>query len=181
MIKLQQLIGLPVIVIHSGKHAGVVRDAWFDEHWKLLGLVLSNAKWFGSAVLAVKWSDVLTCGEDAVLISGEEAVKPVKSAEILRSFETGVVKLKDLPVVTVQGLQLGRVSDVYFYPFQGTQIVGYELTDGFISDLMEGRKWLRAPEDPEAVLLGEDAIIVPAVSEAELEPVAASNSEYREK
>nr|WP_253944867.1 hypothetical protein [Paenibacillus sp. NEAU-GSW1] len=68
------------------------------------------------------------------------------------------------------------MSDVYFYPFQGTQIIGYELTDGFISDLMEGRKWLRAPDDSDAVLLGEDAIIVPAVSETELEPVAASNS-----
>nr|WP_243864300.1 PRC-barrel domain-containing protein [Paenibacillus castaneae] len=99
----------------------------------------------------------------------------MKSKQLLRSFYTGLVKLKDLPVVTVQGLQLGRVSDVYFYPNQGTQIIGYELTDGFVSDVMEGRKWLRAPSDPDAVLLGEDAIIVPAVSEAELEPVAASN------
>jgi hypothetical protein len=46
---------------------------------------------------------------------------------------------------------------------------------------MEGRKWLKALSDPDAVLLGEDAIIVPAVSEAELEPVAASNSIDREK
>ncbi|MUT67257.1 PRC-barrel domain-containing protein [Paenibacillus sp. NEAU-GSW1] len=176
MIKLQQLIGLPVIVIHSGKHVGTVKDAWFDEHWKLLGLVLANAKRFATSVILVKWSDVLTCGEDAVLISGEDAVVSVKASEILRSFNSGTVKLKDLPVVTVQGVQLGRLSDVYFYPFQGTQIIGYELTDGFISDLMEGRKWLRAPDDSDAVLLGEDAIIVPAVSETELEPVAASNS-----
>ncbi|MFX3634842.1 MAG: PRC-barrel domain-containing protein [Candidatus Pristimantibacillus sp.] len=181
MIKLQQLIGLPVIVIHSGKQMGNVKDAWFDEHWKLLGLVLESAKWFTSSVKAVRWSNVLTCGEDAVIISSEEAIYPVKPTDIGRSFYTGIVKLKDLPVVTVQGLQLGRISDVYFYPFEGTQIVGYELTDGFISDLMEGRKWLRAPDDPAAVLLGEEAIIVPAVSEAELEPVAASDSTNREK
>ncbi|MFF2480485.1 PRC-barrel domain-containing protein [Paenibacillus sp. NPDC058071] len=181
MIKLQQLIGLPVIAIHSGKRLGQVKDAWFDEHWKLLALIVEDARWLGSAIKAVAWSEVLTCGDDAVLVSGEQAVMPVKAGDILRSFDTGVVKLKDMPVVTVQGSQLGRVSDVYFYPFQGTQIVGYELTDGFISDLMEGRRWLRAPDDSEAVLLGEDAIIVPAVSEAELEPVAASNSEDREK
>lgn len=181
MIKLQQLIGLPVLVIHSGKHVGFVKDAWFDEHWRLIGLIVEGAKWFATSVKTVEWAEVLTCGEDAVFISRESAVKPVKAAEIGRSFETGVVKLKELPVITVQGVQLGRVSDVYFYPFQGTQIVGYELTDGFISDLMEGRKWLKAPDDPDAVLLGEDAIIVPAVSEAELEPVAASNSINREK
>ncbi|MBD2870399.1 PRC-barrel domain-containing protein [Paenibacillus arenilitoris] len=181
MIKLQQLIGLPVIVIHSGRMVGTVKDAWFDEHWQLKGIILEYAKWFALSVKTVKWSDVLSCGEDTVIISSETAIVRMKPKQILRSFYTGLVKLRDLPVVTVLGEQLGRVSDVYFYPNQGTQIVGYELTDGFVSDLMEGRKWLRAPSDPDAVLLGEDAIIVPAVSEAELEPVAASNSIDREK
>jgi uncharacterized protein YrrD len=178
---LQQLIGLPVIVIHSGKQVGNVKDAWFDEHWLLQGLVLQSAGWFAASVHTVAWGNILTCGEDTVIIADEAAVERLKPKQLLRSFATGVVKLKDLPVVTVHGDALGRVSDVYFYPNQGTPIVGYELTDGFVSDLMEGRKWLRAPSDPDAVLLGEDAIIVPAVSEAELEPVAASNSMDREK
>lgn len=181
MIKLQQLIGLPVIVIHSGKLVGTVKDAWFDEHWLLRGLILDCAKWFASSVKTVEWSHVLSCGEDTVIIESEAAVVRMKSKRLLRSFYTGLVKIKDMPIVTVQGLQLGRVSDVYFYPKQGTQIIGYELTDGFVSDLMEGRKWLKAPSDPDSVLLGEDAIIVPAVSEAELEPVAASNFKDREK
>ncbi|WP_139990935.1 PRC-barrel domain-containing protein [Paenibacillus paridis] len=175
MIKLQRLIGLPVIVIHSGKLVGTVKDAWFDEHWQLKGLILDCPRWFVSSVKIVEWTHVLSCGEDAVIIASEAEIVRMKSKQMLRSFYTGIVKLKDLPVITVQGEQLGRVSDVYFYPKQGTQIVGYELTDGFVSDLMEGRRWLRAPSDPENVLLGEDAIIVPAVSEAELEPVAASN------
>ncbi|MCA0755225.1 PRC-barrel domain-containing protein [Paenibacillus sp. N4] len=181
MIKLQQLIGLPVIVIHSGKLVGTVKDAWFDEHWMLKGIILDSARWFAASVKIVEWSNVLSCGEDTVIIADEDAIVRMKPKQLLRSFYTGLVKLKDLPVMTVQGLQLGRVSDVYFYPNQGTQIVGYELTDGFVSDLMEGRKWLKAPSDPGTVLLGEDAIIVPAVSEAELEPVAASNSMDREK
>lgn len=175
MVKLQQLIGLPVIVIHSGKLVGTVKDAWFDENWKLNGLILEFAKWFAWKARIVPWNEVLTCGEDAVIISGEDAVILMKPKQVRRAFYTGIVKLKDMPVITVHGDQLGMLSDVYFYPLQGTQIVGYELTDGFISDLMEGRKWLKAPSDPDLVLLGEDAIIVPAVSEAELEPVAASN------
>ncbi|OMF31743.1 photosystem reaction center subunit H [Paenibacillus sp. FSL H8-0548] len=174
-MKLQQLIGLPVIVIHSGKLVGTVKDAWFNEHWELKGLILDCPRWFVSTVKIVEWSSVLSCGEDTVIIANEAEIIRMKSKQLLRSFYTGVVKLKDLPVITVQGVQLGRVSDVYFYPKQGTQIVGYELTDGFVSDLMEGRRWLKSPSDPENVLLGEDAIIVPAVSEAELEPVAASN------
>lgn len=175
MIKLQGLIGLPVIEIQTGKQAGIVKDAWFGEHWQVKGLILEFAKWFAANVRAVEWGSVVSCGEDAVLIGSMEDVVSMKPKQVLRAFAMGVTKLKDMPVVTVQGVQLGRVSDVYFYPIQGTQIVGYELTDGFVSDLIEGRKWLKAPSDPDEALLGEDAIIVPAVSEAELEPVAASN------
>jgi len=175
MISLQRLIGLPVIVMDTGKQVGVVLDAWFDEHWQLQGLVLEYTKWFAIKVRTVPWSNVLSCGEDAVFIKKETQLMTSKRQLLQRGFSTGVVHLKDMPIVTVTGSQLGRVSDVYFHPFQDTQIVGYELTDGFVSDLMEGRKWLKAPKDMSQILLGQDVIIVPAVSESELEPVAASN------
>ncbi|AJY77824.1 photosystem reaction center subunit H [Paenibacillus beijingensis] len=174
-MKLQQMIGLPVIDSRKGKRLGTVKDAWFDEHWLLRGIVMEARGWFSKFVRAVLWDDVLTCGEDAVFIIGAGSIRSMRMTEIQRSFQSGCIRLKDLPVVTIEGIQLGRVSDVYFDPYRGTQIVGYELTDGFVADLMEGRKWLRAPEDPDVFMLGEDAIIVPAMNEADLEPVAASD------
>lgn len=175
MIRLQQLIGLPVLTMNTGKKVGIVKDAWFDERWRLKGLVLEYAKWFAVKVRTVQWSAVLSCGDDAVFIADDSKVDTGKKQLLQRAYCMGVIHLKDMPVITVTGMQLGRVSDVYFYPLQDTQIIGYELTDGFISDLMEGRKWLRTPSDYNEVLLGQDAIIVPTVSESELEPVAASN------
>lgn len=175
MIRLQQLIGLPVITMSDAKQVGIVKDAWFDEHWCLKGLVLEYAKWFTVRARTINWSSVLSCGEDAVFIANDAQVIVGKKQLLQRAYDVGVIHLKDMPVITVSGTQLGRVSDVYFYPLQDTQIIGYELTDGFVSDLMEGRKWLRTPSNVEEILLGQDAIIVPAVSESELEPVAASN------
>ncbi|UVI28069.1 PRC-barrel domain-containing protein [Paenibacillus spongiae] len=177
MIKLQHLIGLPVLEVDAGKQVGHVKDAWFDEHWQLGGIVLDAGRRFLSSMKTVLWNDVLICGEDAILIMNEASVRKAEPAEIQRSFHTGPVRLKDLPVITIDGEQLGRVSDVYFNEIQGTQIVGYELTDGFIADVMEGRKWLPVPTDPDTVMLGENAIIVPAGSEWLTEPVAASDSD----
>jgi len=175
LISLQQLIGLPVIAMNNGKRIGIVQDAWFDEHWRMQGLVLEYAKWFAKKVRTVPWNSVLSCGEDAVFIKDEAQMITDKRQLLQRGFSTGVIHLKDMPVITVTGSQLGRVSDVYFQPLQDTQIIGYELTDGFVSDLIEGRKWLKAPRNINDILLGLNAIIVPAVSESELEPVAASN------
>ncbi|MBW7477739.1 PRC-barrel domain-containing protein [Paenibacillus oenotherae] len=175
MIRLQHLIGLPVIEVGAGKQVGHVKDAWFNEHWQLDGIILDAGRRFLSAMKAVLCREVLVFGDDAVLIMNESSVSRMETAIVQRSFHTGVIRLKDLPVVTAYGEQLGRVSDVYFDELQGTQIVGYELTDGFIADLMEGRKWLPAPLDADAVMLGENVIIVPAGSEANLEPVAVSD------
>jgi uncharacterized protein YrrD len=152
-----------------------VTDICFDQHWRLTGLILSARRWwFATVYRIVTWDEVLVCGSDAVLISGKAAVTAAGDDDIQRTFQNGPFRLKDLPVVTREGRQLGRVSDVYFNPDMGTPIVGYELTDGFVSDLMEGRKWLKTPVDPEEVTLGENVILVPTHSEDALEVIVTS-------
>ncbi|MNI52018.1 PRC-barrel domain protein [compost metagenome] len=78
----------------------------------------------------------------------------------------GNSKLKELPVLTADGVTIGYVTDVYFDQEMGNTITGIEISDGFISDLMEGRK--RLPFIPE-MSMGENAIMVPPGSEQRLE------------
>lgn len=174
MIRLQHIIGLPVYEIDTGKYLGTVKDSWFNDHWHLEGLILDYSKWFTVKMRTMKWEDVLSCGEDAIYVRNGQAVKTVKHKRLLRTFHIGKLHLKDLPVITVHGSQLGRVSDVYFYPLKDTKIIGYELTDGFVSDIVDGRKWLKVKDEDYEFLLGKDAIIVPTICESELEPIAAS-------
>ncbi|CAG5092159.1 Putative uncharacterized protein [Thermobacillus xylanilyticus] len=170
MLSAQRLIGLPVIDEKTGHRTGKVLDLWFDEHWSLRGFLLKARRWwFKRYYDAALWESVTACGSDAILISDKSAVKRLEAAEIGRTFHTGQIRLKDLPVITDEGRQLGRVSDVYFQGFQGTPITGFELTDGFVSDLIEGRKRLKIPADPELLKLGENAILVPARCEHDLE------------
>jgi uncharacterized protein YrrD len=165
---LQQMIGLPVL-LDSGKRVGHIQDIGFDEFWRLSCLVLDTKVWFRRAVRIVKWDDVAICGEDAVIIRRPGSVATIRRSELLRTFQTGIVQLKELPVVTVDGQELGRVSDVYFRKSEGTQMIGYELTDGFLADVFEGRRRLVFPDGPEGVTLGEDAILVPASCDRVLE------------
>jgi uncharacterized protein YrrD len=163
MIQVQRIIGLPVI-LHNGKRAGKVRDIWFDEFWQVVGVVLDSRAWTGirKASKIVYWQDIVQCGEDALMIRSSAVIATLNNKQLLRTFHTGVVRLKDMPVYTNEGIHLGEVADVYFKPSAGTQIIGYELTDGFLADVLEGRRRLFLPEAPENVILGEDAILVPA-------------------
>jgi uncharacterized protein YrrD len=176
VLQIQSIIGLPVL-LPGGKRVGLVKDAWFDEFWSMAGIVLDNRVWFRKAVMAVRWQDITTCGEDALLIRDRQAVVTMDKSRVLRSFLCGVVRLKDMPVYTLSGQHLGRVADVYFKESQGTPLVGYELTDGFLADVLEGRRRLLMPEGPDHVTMGEDAIFVPASYERVLERDHTRNAE----
>jgi len=164
MFQVERVLGLPVL-LESGKSVGKIKDVWFDEFWRLVGVVLdryARSGLFRKLSKIVYWDDVVHLGEDALLIRNGTAIASIHGNELLRTFHTGVVRLKDMPVYTIEGQYLGKVSDVYFKPSEGTQILGYELTDGFLADVMEGRRKLFLPEAPDKMTLGNDAILVPA-------------------
>lgn len=159
-LRIQSILGLPVLA-QDGAKAGEVTDVWFGEQWQLAGVVLKARFGYGKTRRTVRWHDVLTYGEDALLIEGRQSVTKIDKNSMPRAFVSGTVRLKDMPVYTVSGLHLGKVTDVYFKAPEGTPLIGFELTDGFLSDLLEGRRRLMLPEGPEPVTIGEHAIMVP--------------------
>lgn len=59
-------------------------------------------------------------------------------------------------MISGNGEELGLLEDVYFHEEVGT-IIGYELTDGFFSDMLEGKRVIHSAHPPK---FGKDAIIV---------------------
>lgn len=154
MQRARDIIGLPVIERETGKEAGFARDLLFNEQWHYTGLLLVEKTLFhkGSYVPA---SAVVSFGVDCVII-GAGAIAPVDSSCLWRTLRTGRAPLKGKPFVTVCGRHLGFVEDVYIEPHAGN-IVGYELSDGLLSDMMDGRMVFR---NTQHITLGEDAVVV---------------------
>lgn len=154
--KALDIIGLPVLEIESGKEMGHVRDVLFDDQWVVRGVLLENKTWFTLGKY-IPDAHIVAYGEDAVTISNSEAIAAVEHDQLYHGILTGNSRMKGVPVVTSNGNQLGLVEDVYFQAETG-EIVGCELSEGFISDIKEGRYWLKRPDK---ITLGTDAIIVP--------------------
>jgi uncharacterized protein YrrD len=163
--KAYDLIGLPILAVDSGKHLGKAKDMLIDENWKIKGIMLDTRHWFTS-IRYIEGADIIACGEDAITIPNERAIRNLDQNPSLIAFQSGNRKLKGLPVITVSGQKLGVLEDVYFESNLGKQIVGYELSEGFISDIKDGRKWLAVPDQ---AIRGEDAIIVPVHCNLDIE------------
>lgn len=174
MKRARDIVGLPVICVQTGKQCGAVQDVLLDPDWRVAALLLETKTWF-SQLTCIEKKDIVAIGDDAVTIAEEGAIRPLEScASGTAWLLSGDTKVKGLPVITVNGQQLGVIEDVYLEPDQGIQVIGYELTEGFISDLTEGRKWLPMPE---SVTIGEDAVIVPVHASETLEEIFVPKEE----
>lgn len=165
-MKLQEMIGLAVFDVEDGKQVGKIQDFIVNDDWEIEGIELENKGLFTNHVKIVQWQDIVAYGEDAVMIRNQQAVRKTGADDIKYTYLLGRSKLKEMSVLTEEGLPLGRVSDVYFDQELGNTIIGIEITDGFVSDLIEGRKWPPCTSD---MSIGESAIMVPSLSEQRLE------------
>lgn len=87
---------------------------------------------------------------------------------------SGDGKIIGRPVLTFNGRRLGVIEDVYFGENMDKPLLGYELSDGFMTDLTEGRKWLPVND---SFTFGEEAVLVPAETERDLKEITQSMKE----
>lgn len=157
MRKSQDIIGLAVIPLDTGKKTGTVRDLLFDNQQRFLGILMEEPGIFRRK----RWipaEKIRNMGKDAVMVDSEQSILPL--SELGASFislESGPFAIKGKPVLSPAGAELGVVENVYFLEEVGT-LIGYELSEGLISDLTEGRKWLQT-QSP--LVWGEDVLIAP--------------------
>lgn len=164
----QDVLGLPIVAVSSGKQLGIVRDLLFDDRQRLFGLLVESKSWIKRRRYIPR-EHIVSFGPDAVTVDSEDAVEPLEETyDEVVGVCSGKHKLKGLPVLTVTGSELGRLENVYFLEEMGT-LIGYELTDGFLTDLKEGRKTLHPAE---RLTWGDDALIVPDDVTPESTPVS---------
>lgn len=165
MRKSQDVIGLPVLTIDTGKQIGVVRDLLFDREQRVFGLLVENEGWVKRARYIPR-THVTSIGCDAVTVQSESVLESLEDDDGIYGMCSGKRRLKGLPVVTATGRELGRLENVYFMEEVGT-LIGYELTEGLLHDWREGRKALKTSKP---LIWGNDALIVPGNASPEVKP-----------
>ncbi|GHH97121.1 PRC-barrel domain-containing protein [Neobacillus kokaensis] len=145
------LKGQPVFETKSGRKIGEVTDLFLSTAGTVEGLLVKKGVFFKQSCF-LDIQNVTSFGWDGVMIEDENALeKQIDSLEY-----TSVHSLAGMMMLSKSGNTLGMLKDVYFQEELGT-IVGYEITDGFFSDIMEGKQVI---ETGKPLTIGKDAIIV---------------------
>ncbi|KAB2338660.1 photosystem reaction center subunit H [Cytobacillus depressus] len=147
------LKGLPVFEIKSGTKIGDVFDLNISVCGTVTGLIVRKGTILKRSLL-LKVKDVSSFGWDGVMVESHEVLEPIKKINEY-TFESQN-PLTGKMMMTREGERLGLLEDVYFLEEVGT-IIGYELSDGFFSDMLEGKRVVKTDIPP---AIGKDAIIV---------------------
>jgi len=134
------VVGLSVIDSETGKELGLVSDLLFDEQAHLKGILLEENSWLRRKRFVAKRD--LTIEPEQVMVSSKQLQHLSKEHLDWTSINSSTKSLQGRPLITPSGSELGWVTNVYFQEEMGT-IVGYELSDGLISDLTTGRRLFR--------------------------------------
>ncbi len=149
MKKARDMMNLPVIDLKSGTMVGRIKEIQTMNPKKITGFYLSTSD---QGILYLPIELVQKIGRDSVLIdlnSAKELIAPIEALpeEI---FSPGKI------VMTSSGVNLGTIEDLIIEEDQG-QIVGYEISDGYVKDLLVGRKVI---ELDRVLTQGNDALII---------------------
>lgn len=152
MRTLDLLKGLPVFN-EKGKKQGLVCDLIISESGSVTGLLISGHSFLKkSCILSLQ--DVTSFGPDRI------SIKSITNALSLNHDKVYTLQhqraIANQKMITNQGEELGILEDVYFNEQLGT-IVAYEISNGFFSDITDGKLTVHTHEPPS---LGQDAIVI---------------------
>jgi uncharacterized protein YrrD len=148
------LKSLPVIENNTGDMIGQVIDLLFTNKGMIAG-ILMNCKGFFQRDRIIPFRAITAIGNDGVLIDHRENLQPFQKDDSIFCLESRHGLIGKM-VFSTEGEKLGILQDVYFLENLG-MIVGYELTEGFFSELTEGKKFIQTNQ---AFSVGKDLMIV---------------------
>lgn len=137
LLKCSQVIGLPVICVDSGKRAGIIKDVLFCPDERLVKGFLLERKGFELDQRILLMKDVLSLGNDAVIVSHHTCILPSRKHELTDELK-GRREVRGLRIYARPGVDLGIVADVMFDGRTG-RIEGVEASNGILQDIVEGR------------------------------------------
>lgn len=156
LYRMRDLLGISIWDLSNGEKIGRLRDILIDRKPRqvIAFLIEPEGLWGKIRILAI--SDIKNIGPNGIMVEN-----PVLLEKVEREVLAGQRKVRGMSLITEEGKEIGRVSDLVF-DFPKGKISDWLLTQKFLQDVIKGR---RALADEFILVLGKNAIIV--VREAE--------------
>jgi len=161
MIKFSKILELPVISISTGERLGTIHDIFFIPGSMKIIVFIIHIKRLITSEKGLPAEEIIKVGKNAVLIRDESKIVDINQLDIPDDAKSYRKDIAEIPVYTDSGLNVGYVQDAIFN-FELGVLAEFEISDGIVQDLIEGRKKVPASESlhlEKGILILENKII----------------------
>jgi len=138
MLKGRELLSLPVITLEEKKFLGEVKDLIYNPfNGEILGVIIENAGWFKEAK-GFLYKEIIEFNDDGLVVADDSVVRSLSQIPELKDVPLQDIDIRGFIVEDCQGQSIGVVQDLVFSKETG-KITGYEISDGVLQDLLNGR------------------------------------------
>jgi uncharacterized protein YrrD len=157
-IKASMIANMPIITLNNGESIYTVKDIIYDSQSNVVKALLIDEKgWFKGAKILLL-SDIEAIGKNAVTIKDKSCC--ISSDDQNNNNISLIVDdtnyLTKNRVITENGDELGRITDLYF-EFPSGKVMDIEVSRGFLQDIRTGIKNVNILD---IITIGKDYLIV---------------------
>jgi len=126
-----EIMNIPVISANDGQEVGQVKGFYVDQNLThVLAISLGSEGLFSRKETLIMWPDVVTFGQDAILIKDSDCVMEANEVDNFDDF-VEQDEIKGRAVDTPGGTKIGRVGD--FILDEKAMIAGFALSQIYVS------------------------------------------------
>jgi len=161
LIKINDVLGLPVIYDNGEKSPGFLKDIIFNTYEKQVKAFIAERTGIMKDETIFELEDICDIGEGTVIIKKPTKASPWFKDKENRKYSDIDKKKEEIRVYTKVGEDLGTVKDIYFNLKTG-YIEAFELSHGLVQDIIDGRKMIpligKYEFGKDNILVGKDAV-----------------------
>lgn len=132
MILGKDIMGNPVISVSDGNSIGKVKDLYLSaDCTSVAGIYLGTEGLFSRQAYLVKSRDVVTIGDDAVLVEKDDVVHEEENVEEVDKSWLRRDELQNRPIDTPGGTKVGRIGDVVIN--KEGKVMGFSLNRVYVT------------------------------------------------
>ena len=156
MIRIQECKGVPVVCLKDEGRLGFVSDPLYDEQNNVKGFLLDGENGFTGKFRKkyIALEDVLKLNDSVCVVYSRDSVRKYEGRKKFKT-ECSLAEVMGRGVLSKNGENIGVIHDMIFDIETGT-LEGFELSRGFINDMLEGRRVIFMRDGVE---FGEEYII----------------------
>lgn len=138
MLKGREILSLPVITLDDRKEIGEVKDIIYNPlDSKILGYLVDAGGWLTEA-RGFPQSELIKIEDDCLVIKNESVIKKISQITEIKNAINAKADIRGFKVECQDGRCIGVIQDLLLDE-NSWQITGYEISDGVIQDLLDGR------------------------------------------